>query len=316
MNTIESQSQRLQQLQHQHQHQYQQRLSCSPAHRFVAGCVDPTVNVLAAWESATQQRARYLNGGHGPLSVHGHGHNHGHGHPLPPINLQQHQQFPLTPISPSSSTSSSFGLPPSSAADCFASLESSQWERSPPSSSSSSSSPSSTLVTGCAPPAVAEFSFSFPPPPPHPQLVPPNLHLDLDDDNLLFNNFHLFDHQPQLPTPISPSPSPSNQLYNSSLHHDGPRAHPNNMNFSTSAAAATKSKRASPEDSDDMTESPTTTTKKPRACMSMKDFVPPDVTGLSKREARLVKNRAAAFLSRQRKREEFELMEVYVFCLR
>jgi hypothetical protein len=45
-----------------------------------------------------------------------------------------------------------------------------------------------------------------------------------------------------------------------------------------------------------------------------KDFVPPDVSGLSKREARLVKNRAAAFLSRQRKREEFETMEVYVVC--
>jgi hypothetical protein len=46
-----------------------------------------------------------------------------------------------------------------------------------------------------------------------------------------------------------------------------------------------------------------------------KDFVPPDVSGLSKREARLVKNRAAAFLSRQRKREEFECMEVYVILL-
>ncbi|KAF8178650.1 hypothetical protein K438DRAFT_1908456 [Mycena galopus ATCC 62051] len=46
--------------------------------------------------------------------------------------------------------------------------------------------------------------------------------------------------------------------------------------------------------------------------ISSKDFVPPDVSGLSKREARLVKNRAAAFLSRQRKREEFELMEVRV----
>ena len=50
--------------------------------------------------------------------------------------------------------------------------------------------------------------------------------------------------------------------------------------------------------------------KKPRgSVISVKDFVPPDVTGLSKREARLVKNRAAAFLSRQRKREEFENME-------
>ncbi|KAG7091136.1 hypothetical protein E1B28_010190 [Marasmius oreades] len=43
--------------------------------------------------------------------------------------------------------------------------------------------------------------------------------------------------------------------------------------------------------------------------ISTKDFIPPDVSGLSKREARLVKNRAAAFLSRQRKREEFETME-------
>ncbi|KAH9976168.1 hypothetical protein BGW80DRAFT_1436172 [Lactifluus volemus] len=60
---------------------------------------------------------------------------------------------------------------------------------------------------------------------------------------------------------------------------------------------------------------PITATKKPRASgerISTKDFIPPDVTGLSKREARLVKNRAAAFLSRQRKREEFENMEVRV----
>ncbi|SNX84001.1 uncharacterized protein MEPE_02709 [Melanopsichium pennsylvanicum] len=39
-------------------------------------------------------------------------------------------------------------------------------------------------------------------------------------------------------------------------------------------------------------------------------FVPPDTSGLTKREARLVKNRAAAFLSRQRKREQFEEMEI------
>jgi len=52
--------------------------------------------------------------------------------------------------------------------------------------------------------------------------------------------------------------------------------------------------------------------KKPRLAaerIRAKDFVPPDTSGLSKREARLVKNRAAAFLSRQRKREEFEAME-------
>ncbi|KAF9517623.1 hypothetical protein BS47DRAFT_1339158 [Hydnum rufescens UP504] len=56
--------------------------------------------------------------------------------------------------------------------------------------------------------------------------------------------------------------------------------------------------------------------KRPRAApsgpISTKDWVPPDVSGLGKREARLVKNRAAAFLSRQRKREEFEQMEIRV----
>ncbi|KAH7908942.1 hypothetical protein BJ138DRAFT_1156432 [Hygrophoropsis aurantiaca] len=46
--------------------------------------------------------------------------------------------------------------------------------------------------------------------------------------------------------------------------------------------------------------------------ITCKDFIPPDVSGLSKREARLVKNRAAAFLSRQRKREEYEAMEIRV----
>ncbi|KAK0454615.1 hypothetical protein EV421DRAFT_428650 [Armillaria borealis] len=54
------------------------------------------------------------------------------------------------------------------------------------------------------------------------------------------------------------------------------------------------------------------TAKRPRERMTTRDFVPPDVSGLSKREARLVKNRAAAFLSRQRKREEFEAMEIRV----
>ncbi|KIO28935.1 hypothetical protein M407DRAFT_175924 [Tulasnella calospora MUT 4182] len=53
----------------------------------------------------------------------------------------------------------------------------------------------------------------------------------------------------------------------------------------------------------------------PSGPISTKDFVPPDVSGLSKREARLVKNRAAAFLSRQRKREEFEGLEARVEVL-
>lgn len=75
---------------------------------------------------------------------------------------------------------------------------------------------------------------------------------------------------------------------------------------SMSSACSTASKRSA---------SPCPGNAKKRAAgerVSSKDFVPPDVSGLSKREARLVKNRAAAFLSRQRKREEFENMEVRV----
>lgn len=72
------------------------------------------------------------------------------------------------------------------------------------------------------------------------------------------------------------------------------------------AKNATSSKQAS--GSEDGTPAPTKRRGGNRIAVA--DFVPPDVSGLSKREARLVKNRAAAFLSRQRKREEFELMEV------
>ncbi|THH18303.1 hypothetical protein EUX98_g8987 [Antrodiella citrinella] len=57
---------------------------------------------------------------------------------------------------------------------------------------------------------------------------------------------------------------------------------------------------------------PSSSKKSRITAVSTKDFIPPDVSGLSKREARLVKNRAAAFLSRQRKREEFETMEIRV----
>lgn len=77
-------------------------------------------------------------------------------------------------------------------------------------------------------------------------------------------------------------------------------------NSSVAAIASCGSKRSA---------SPVPGTYKKRSVgerINSKDFIPPDVSGLSKREARLVKNRAAAFLSRQRKREEFECMEVYV----
>ncbi|KAG8735926.1 hypothetical protein FRC10_010006 [Ceratobasidium sp. 414] len=88
-----------------------------------------------------------------------------------------------------------------------------------------------------------------------------------------------------LKRPASPSPTPS--LSSSTSTSPAPMQQPE----STPAPA------------------PASAPKRARAQISSKDFVPPDVSGLSKREARLVKNRAAAFLSRQRKREEFEELE-------
>lgn len=79
-----------------------------------------------------------------------------------------------------------------------------------------------------------------------------------------------------------------------------------------SQAPSSSKKRASPSDASASDEAPSAA-KKPRVSVGRiraKDFIPPDVSGMCKREARLVKNRAAAFLSRQRKREEFEAMEM------
>lgn len=50
--------------------------------------------------------------------------------------------------------------------------------------------------------------------------------------------------------------------------------------------------------------------KKRKQLPTTAEFQHPDVSGLSKKEARLVKNRAAAFLSRQRKREQFDELEI------
>ncbi|KAI0062411.1 hypothetical protein BV25DRAFT_626207 [Artomyces pyxidatus] len=107
----------------------------------------------------------------------------------------------------------------------------------------------------------------------------------------------LFDMPPA--SPVSPPSSPSMHLFNS----PGTAA---DLMLSPGAPAVKRPSSPTPSSS--------SAAKKPRgaAGISTKDFVPPDVTGLSKREARLVKNRAAAFLSRQRKREEFENMEVRV----
>ncbi|KAJ3724393.1 hypothetical protein C8R42DRAFT_577357 [Lentinula raphanica] len=103
-------------------------------------------------------------------------------------------------------------------------------------------------------------------------------------------------HQPQ--TPSSPSFEHSSSKPLANVEEQRPA-----VAIKPSAAALKRSA------------SPTPSTSRKRSVgerISTKDFIPPDVSGLSKREARLVKNRAAAFLSRQRKREEFESMEIRV----
>ncbi|EGO00851.1 hypothetical protein SERLA73DRAFT_159500 [Serpula lacrymans var. lacrymans S7.3] len=113
------------------------------------------------------------------------------------------------------------------------------------------------------------------------------------DQQLCLPTHQLFDFPETLdaPSPLSPSESSSE---------------PPSSSVSINTGTAPAKRACTPAAS---------VTKKPRASgerINSKDFIPPDVSGLSKREARLVKNRAAAFLSRQRKREEFETMEVRV----
>ncbi|KAI0644895.1 hypothetical protein C8Q79DRAFT_911879 [Trametes meyenii] len=115
---------------------------------------------------------------------------------------------------------------------------------------------------------------------------------------------------PQLGSSPASTPESSPQASPQSLPQSTPSHHTSSFSAAGSPAPSAGSvvvpaKRPSV--------GPTTVTKKARGeRVTTKDFVPPDVTGLSKREARLVKNRAAAFLSRQRKREEFESMEIRV----
>ncbi|KAL5487458.1 hypothetical protein ACEPAI_5566 [Sanghuangporus weigelae] len=110
---------------------------------------------------------------------------------------------------------------------------------------------------------------------------------------------------PPLPTPTTPSSS-------STLFNSPPVSPASDMNYRRESPSSSHSSSGTKRVSDECSSSTASSAKKPRAYASLKDYVPPDVTGLSKREARLVKNRAAAFLSRQRKREEFELMEIRV----
>lgn len=60
----------------------------------------------------------------------------------------------------------------------------------------------------------------------------------------------------------------------------------------------------------------TGTGKKRKSLPTVAEFQPPSTDGLTKKEARLVKNRAAAFLSRQRKREMYDELEIEVGKLR
>lgn len=113
-----------------------------------------------------------------------------------------------------------------------------------------------------------------------------------DGEQLCLPTHQLFDF-PEAAHPLTPSsPSPSADELPSVVKQESNDA--SSLKRSASPASNLTKKRAIGER------------------ISSKDFIPPDVSGLSKREARLVKNRAAAFLSRQRKREEFECMEVYV----
>ncbi|KAI5120326.1 hypothetical protein M0805_000386 [Coniferiporia weirii] len=220
-------------------------------------------------------------------------------------------QFPISPVSPTSSTSSSL-LSSSPSSMVF----------SPPSPSSLSELEmlrreiifENSLRHGSEVAAAADARGR-----PPPSCLPTNHHFDF--------NFSLPHPHPglslnpssssSLPTPLpSPSSLPA-AILSPAFPASATSANMHTVSTSLASPGSSESSSSSaslPKRSSSHSEcSPSpTASKRPRACMSSKDFIPPDVTGLSKREARLVKNRAAAFLSRQRKREEFELMEIRV----
>ena len=177
------------------------------------------------------------------------------------------------------------------------------------------------------------FDFNF--------SLPINLGLSLDNTENENNNTQLYQQDPlrcspALLTPTSSysssssncsPPTPPSPIYSQHLKHlqmfSSPTSSTKRSIFDSESVSPAPSSHS--VDSSDISGAAaerakisnnlggsTNAAKRQRACMSTKDFVPPDVTGLSKREARLVKNRAAAFLSRQRKREEFEQMEMCV----
>ncbi|KAF8653333.1 hypothetical protein AX16_004033 [Volvariella volvacea WC 439] len=173
-------------------------------------------------------------------------------------------------------------------------------------------------------PTADAFNFTYynlPPSPPHsigsasassPDSTSRMLKMRMSPDSssegeqLCLPTHQVFDFPPITYPPTPPTPAPLSPQRQQAAPPTP--AAPSRPTIAINSSSSTLAKRsASPATS-------TVTTKK-RAVgerISSKDFIPPDVTGLSKREARLVKNRAAAFLSRQRKREEFESMEVRV----
>ncbi|THH10111.1 hypothetical protein EW145_g1557 [Phellinidium pouzarii] len=197
-------------------------------------------------------------------------------------------QFPMSPISPISPSSSSVAYSPMSPSPLL----------------SSSLSEFEMLRRGIDinfPSAAAAETRGRRTP-----CLPSSLNFDFDFDFSLPLSLNQTTRS-SLPTPPPTSPETSNS---SSVSPSSPT--PVVFPGSASSSISVSSAKHSSSSSDCSTPPVTTPTKRQRACISTKDFVPPDVTGLSKREARLVKNRAAAFLSRQRKREEFELMEIRV----
>ncbi|KAE9411625.1 hypothetical protein BT96DRAFT_930667 [Gymnopus androsaceus JB14] len=117
-----------------------------------------------------------------------------------------------------------------------------------------------------------------------------------DSEGLCISTHKLFDIQPRSPTsPILEGPAsttPLNQQHRPTISIKPPMPPP-------MASTAVLKRSASP--------SPSVPRKRSVAeRISTKDFIPPDVSGLSKREARLGEE------SRQRKREEFETMEIRV----
>ena len=252
------------------------------------------VSVLTAWENSQRQ----------------HQHQHQRRHNLNAGNAvlhRPHYGFPVSPLTPSPSPPSSTGLTLSNqwnATGCLPSSSMSEYEMFQLRRAMMPATGAIADREPCLPVNVNDsqfFNFDF--------TVPTVPHLPFQQHHQ--HPQHHRQPQPQQQRCSPPLPTPTTPSSSSTLF-SSPPVSPSNNNDDDNMGhrrGSPNTKRSSDESS---SSSSATSAKKPRAYTSLRDYVPPDVTGLSKREARLVKNRAAAFLSRQRKREEFELMEMYV----